>query len=187
MQAGKSKIEIQESDYEKQISSRVQTFDEKVQAVVAEGKQRLEDKLQTYHQGFEEKIVDVMDRLTKLVNVTIQDLDEKAKAGGKTVSQFGDSAHQNLAQNVDGWQNGISEIGKEYQSTLTKDRQSFEELHAVKLTQKVTEVKDEINKIAQEAHTKLNASHKLFYSSLKRLEKKYYERLERYSLDLKLP
>lgn len=179
VQNGKQKMELQESDYEKLISNRVQTFDDKVQAVVSEGKQKLEEKLQSYHQGFEEKIADVMERLSKLVNVTITELEGQTKSGTNAVSSFSDSARQTLSSYVDNWQEELVSITSDYQTTLSHDKETFEELHTVKLSQKVSEVKDEINKIAQEASTKLTASHKLFYSSLKRLEKKYYERLER--------
>lgn len=176
---GKKKIETQESEYEKQISNRVQTFDEKVQGVVSNGKRELEEKLETYHQDFEEKIADVMDRLSKLVNVTVKDLEDKTRAGSDAVGKFSDAAQEKLSDHVEEWQRGLSSVSEEYQGTLTKDKDLSEELHTVKLAQKVAEVKEEINKIAQDASTKLNASHKLFYSSLKRLEKKYYDRLER--------
>jgi chaperonin cofactor prefoldin len=179
VQDGKGKIEAQESEYEKQISNRVQTFDEKVQGVVSDGKRELEEKLETYHQDFEEKIADVMDRLSKLVTVTIKDLEEKTNAGSDAVLKFSVSAQNNLSTHVDDWQDTLSSVSQQYQKALSNDKNLSEELHSVKLTQKVVEVKEEINKIAQDASTKLTASHKLFYSSLKRLEKKYYDRLER--------
>lgn len=179
VQSGKGKIETQEAEYEKQISNRVQTFDEKVQGVVSNGKRELDEKLETYHQDFEEKIADVMDRLSKLVTVTIKDLEEKTKSGGESVTGYSEKSQKELADHVEDWQEVLTAVSNEYQGNLTNDKDLSEELHAVKLNQKVSEVKEEINKIALDASTKLNASHKLFYSSLKRLEKKYYDRLER--------
>jgi hypothetical protein len=179
VQEGKGKIEVQESEYEKQISNRVQTFDEKVQGVVGDGKRELDEKLETYHQDFEEKIADVMDRLSKLVTVTIKDLEEKTHSGNNAVMKYSETAQKKLSDHVEDWQGTLSSVSDGYQGTLTEDRDQSEDLHAVKLSEKVVEVKEEINKIAQDASTKLTASHKLFYSSLKRLEKKYYDRLER--------
>jgi hypothetical protein len=179
IQSGKSKIESQEGDCEKTISSRIQIFDEKVQEVVADGKKKLDEKLQGYHQEFEEKIADVMDRLSKLVTTTIKELEDRTTDSGKSVASFSQSAQTKLSDRIASWQGDLSGISDEYQTTLNKEKGSFEELHAIKLAQKVAEVKDEINKIAQETAAKLTASHKLFYSSLKRLEKKYYDRLER--------
>ncbi|MBC7998823.1 MAG: hypothetical protein IAF58_12815 [Leptolyngbya sp.] len=52
-------------------------------------------------------------------------------------------------------------------------------MHKTKLDRKAQEVKEEIEHISQDASSKISASHKLFYSSLKRLEKKYFDRMDR--------
>ena len=179
IQSSSENIETQEGDLEKRVSNCMQSFDNNIQGVVAAGKQKLEEKLEVYHQDFESKIADVMDRLSKLVTTTIQELENKSSSGGKIVLDFTEEMQKKLAKQMDNWQADLLSINGEYQATLAKDKKTSEELHAIKLKHKVAEVKDEINKIANEASAKLNSSHKLFYSSLKRLEKKYYDRLER--------
>lgn len=175
----KEKINAHQSDHEKRISEHMQSFEEKVQVVITNGKQKLEEKLQAYQGDFEKKIAEVIDRLTKLSESTVSELQEKVTSGQTALVSYNDNALTRLSQTVGQWRSDLKTISNEFQSSLEKDSERHEYLHSVKLQRKAAEVKEEIHGILEEVSGKLTASHKLFYSSLKRLEKKYYDRLER--------
>jgi len=175
----KAKIEHSEQESEKRISSQAQRLDETVQEVLTEGKKKVDENLEKHQKEFEDKITSVIDRLSSLVSMTMKELEDQVKSGTNAVFDYNDTARKRLTSRVDKWQNEVSNAAEEFQTRLGRDRQSFEHIHARKLERKVSEVKDEINSISHEALAKLTASHKLFHSSLKRLEKKYYDRLDR--------
>jgi hypothetical protein len=175
----KERINEHQAEHEKKISDHLQSFEDKVQVVIAGGKQKLEEKLQTYQGDFEKKIAEVMERLSKLSDSTLADLQEKVIASQTALVSYNDNGIKRLSQTVAQWQSDLSTINDEFQSRLTADGERHEYLHSVKLQRNAAEVKEEIHGILEDVSGKLTASHKLFYSSLKRLEKKYYDRLER--------
>jgi vacuolar-type H+-ATPase subunit H len=175
----KTKIEQAEQESEKRISTQAQKLDEDIQDVLAEGKKKVDENLDKHQKEFEDKITSVIDRLSSLVSMTLKELEDQVKSGTNAVFDYNDNSRKRLTSRVDKWHSEVTTAGDEFKGRLERDRESSEQIHARKLERKVSEVKDEINSIAHEALAKLTASHKLFHSSLKRLEKKYYERLDR--------
>jgi len=171
-------IKRQVSEYEKAIVSSFESLDAQAQDVLAAGKQKLSGKLLGYEQEFERKIIEVKDNLSKLTGAAIEELVSKGEAGNGKVVSCSEQAAKKLSNQVDDWQTNLSFVSDEYQTTLSQNKNSFEEMHAKRLAGRVIEAKDEINKIARDAQTKFTISHKLFVASLKRLEKQYYDRLE---------
>jgi hypothetical protein len=174
-----TQIQSQCDDHEKHLTALSQMLDQRVQDVLNEGKRKVDDNLEKHQKEFEEKIGMVIDRLSSLVSMTIGELEEQLKTSSDSVTEFSTTARKRLSGRVDKWQTDMSMTADDCHSRLASDKQSYEEMHAKKLDRKVAEVKDEINGISQEAVAKLGASHKLFHSSLKRLEKKYYDRIDR--------
>jgi hypothetical protein len=175
----KSKVEQCEQECEAKISHEAQKCDKGVPGVLAESKQKIDAELDRHQAEFEDKINSVIDRLSSLISMTLKELEEQTKAGTNAIFDYNDSARKQLTSRVDKWDGGMTGIGDDFKDGLAKQKDSFEQIHTMKLERKVSEVKDEIEKISSDAQKKLNASHKLFHTSLKRLEKKYHERLER--------
>lgn len=84
-----------------------------------------------------------------------------------------------MSDEVADWQAEIVKLSEEFKQTLGDNRVSFDQIHKTKLERQVDEVKGEIKTIREEGQGRLSASHKLFQGSLRRLEKKYFERLEK--------
>jgi hypothetical protein len=175
----KAQLDSQQSEQQSHLTIVEKSMDDRIQDVLGEGKRRLDENLEKHQKEYEEKISSLLDRLSSIVNMTIKELDSQVKMSSMEVSRFNDEARKKLNLRVDRFEDDISGLGESFQNRLTSDKLSFEQIHAKKLERKVAEVKDEINSISNESALKLQASHKLFHSSLKRLEKKYYDRLER--------
>jgi phosphotransferase system IIB component len=179
----KEKINEQQSEHEKRISDHMKSFEDRVQVVINTGKEKLEEKLQSYQTEFEKKISEVMDKLSKLSDKTLSELQDKITSGQSSLSSYNEIALKRLSQKVEQWQSDLSSIAEEFKTNISKDSERHEYLHSVKLQRKTAEVKEEIHGILEDVSSKLTASHKLFYSSLKHLEKKHYDKLERLFLN----
>jgi hypothetical protein len=172
-------IEDSETALEQVLTIRAQELDLAVQKVIADTKKGIEETLDNYNSEMEEKITSVVSHLTEIVAETVEELEKDASKGAKSVEKAGASGKARLIGRLDQWRKDSAEISDNFRNTITFEATSSQQSHSTKLERKVVEVKDEISHIATDANAKITASHKLFLSSLKRLEKKYNDRLER--------
>jgi hypothetical protein len=172
-------IEDSETALEQVLTARAQELDLAVQQVIADTKKSIEETLDNYNSEMEEKISGVVSHLSEIVAETVEELEKDASNGAKSVEKAGASGKARLAGRLDEWKKDSGEISDNFRNTITFEATSSQQSHSTKLERKVGEVKDEISHIATDANAKITASHKLFLSSLKRLEKKYNDRLER--------
>ncbi len=174
----KGKIEQSEQNCEERISREAQKFDKGVPAVLAESKKKVDENLDKHQKEFEDKITSVIERLSNLVNMTMKELEDQVKAGKNAIFDFNETARKQLTNRVDKWEGELTNTHEEFLGSIAKSQESFELNHSKKLDRKVAEVKEEIDRISHEAQAKLGSSQKLFQGSLKRLERKYGDRLE---------
>jgi hypothetical protein len=172
-------IETAEASLEQVLTGKAQELDLAVQQVIAETKKGIEETLDKYNSEMEEKITSVVSHLTEIVGETVSELEIAANKGAKSVEKAGAAGKAKLVSRLEEWKKDSNEIGDNFRNTITFEATSSQQSHSTKLERKVGEVKDEISHIATDANAKITASHKLFLSSLKRLEKKYNDRLER--------
>ncbi|MCC7531538.1 MAG: hypothetical protein IT342_23750 [Candidatus Melainabacteria bacterium] len=177
--ASKDKIEESESGLEKVISERAEEFDRGILAVVEESKRVVEDKLDEHNRQFEAKINSVITNLTDAVTQAGDDLKDRAHEGRQKVDAASEKGRDRLFAHLKEFSRALEEIQSSFSEQLLTDREVQEGVHKTKLDRKAQEVREEIEHIAGDASTKIAASHKLFYSSLKRLEKKYFDRMDR--------
>lgn len=177
--ASKEKVEESEAELEKVISERSEEHDRTIQSVVEESKRMVEDKLDEHNRQFEAKIQSVMSNLTDAVNAAGDELKDKAHEGSEKVKAATEKGRDRLFANLKEFSNALEDIHSSFADQLKSDRDVQEGIHKTKLDRKAQEVREEIEHIASDASTKISASHKLFYSSLKRLEKKYFDRMDR--------
>lgn len=175
----RAQIEESETGLEQVLTTKAQALDAAVAIVISETKKGIEETLEKYNTEMEEKITSVVAHLTEVVNTTVKELEEEAARGAQAVEKAGAAGKARLMGRLEEWKNDSAEISDNFRNTITFEATSSQQSHATKLERKVNEVKDEINHIATDANAKITASHKLFLSSLKRLEKKYNDRLER--------
>lgn len=177
--ASKDKVEESEAGMEKVISERAEGFDRSIQTVVEDSKRVVEDKLDEHNRQFEAKIQSVMSTLTEAINTAGDDLKDKAHEGRQKVEQSAETGRDRLFANLKEYSNALEEIQSTFADQMKSNRDTQEQVHKTKLDRKAQEVREEIEHISGDASTKIAASHKLFYSSLKRLEKKYFDRMDR--------
>lgn len=177
--ASKDKVEESEAGLEKVISERAEEFDRGIQAVVEESKHAVEDKLDEHNRQFEAKINSVMTGLADAVNLAGDDLKDKAHEGRQKIDAASEKGRDRLFAHLKEFSRALEEIQSTFAEQLKADRDVQEGVHKTKLDRKAQEVREEIEHISADASSKIAASHKLFYSSLKRLEKKYFDRMDR--------
>jgi len=175
----KDTIEDRGTELEKDLSAYGTNLDEAVQSVVENSKRGLDRKLDKHGAEFEQKIGQVIEKLTELVNETVSDLERQTNSAGKSIDASSETAQARLEEHVDDWKNDLKDLRTTFEAGLSKERTISERAHSTRLERKVREVKEEIDHIYEAANVKVSASQKLFQSSLKRLEKKYQDRLER--------
>jgi len=177
--ASKDKVEESEAGLEKVISERAEEFDRGIFAVVDDSKRVVEEKLDEHNRQFEDKIQSVMTGLSDAVTAAGDELKDKAQEGREKVDAATERGRDRLFANLKMFSSALEEIHTGFVEQLKSDREVQEGVHKTKLDRKAQEVREEIEHISGDASTKIAASHKLFYSSLKRLEKKYFDRMDR--------
>lgn len=161
------------------LAERAQELEQNVLSVVVDSKKGIEEALEKFNGDMESKITQVLSQLSDVVSDTLKDLENTSQEGIQAVDHSVQQGSQRLAQHIDRWKEFCADHKEEFETTLRTDSENAGKSHTGKLERKVNEVKEEINQIAQDANTRIAASHKLFFSSLRRLEKKYNDRLER--------
>jgi uncharacterized protein YukE len=178
-QAGKERVAAEQLDCEAKLNARAQELEQAVQQVVSESRKGIEETLESFNNEMEKKISGVLTQLSEVVDQTLGELDTSSTEGAQRIQKSVDEGSGRLTDQLETWKNECNNARQSFETLLKQDSQTTENAHTGKLELKVEEVKDEINTIAQDANAKISASHKLFFSSLKRLEKKYNDRLER--------
>lgn len=177
--SGLVKMQQDEHALEQELSEKAQKLDENVQTVIAESKAGINEILDKHNAAMEEKIAAVVQRLNDKSTEIIDELKKKTEGAAQALTDSVIEGTEKLGSHLTQWKDECGVLRSEFEDALQKDSEKSEANHASKLERKVTEVKEEINHIAQDANAKIAASHKLFFSSLRRLEKKYNDRLER--------
>lgn len=177
--AGKEKVATQQLECETTLTVKAQELEQSVQQVVAESRKGIEETLEKFNGEMEKKISSVLTQLSDVVEQTLAELETSSTEGAEKIQKSVDEGGVRLSNHLDTWKNDCNDLRQNFEKGLQQDSETAEKAHTSKLELKVGEVKDEINNIAQDANAKISASHKLFFSSLKRLEKKYNDRLER--------
>jgi hypothetical protein len=176
---GQAKIHAEEIEIEKVLTDKVLDLDKVVQEAITDAKKSLEKNLEDHNVEMEKKIDFVLKQLDDVVASTIGDIETTAATGLKSLESANNDGKERLIGTLKQWKEDCTEISVILRENLTAEARTSQKMHSSRLDHKVGEVKDEINQISQNAGTKLVASHKLFSSSLKRLEKKYNDRLDR--------
>lgn len=176
---GKAQIESSESDAEQSISTQAREIEQAAQAAVEKQKEGVDSKLEEYSQEFEDKITDVLAELGEVVDEMLSGLMDFSRKGIDRVEQAVEDNKTRIGDQIESFRKDLVGVKENFESGMSEERESAERTHSTLLDRRVTEVKDEINQISLTADAKIASSHKQFYNTLKRLERKYYDRLDR--------
>jgi hypothetical protein len=176
---GRARIEATEVEQEKTLTDKVELLNTEVAGVISSARRSIETTLQEHNSAMEQKIETVLSQLNEVIQATISNIEKTSAEGLNGLEAANQAGKARLLATLEEWKTDCNDINLNLRDNLSAESRTSEKTHATRLDHKVGEVKDEINQISQNAMTKLGASHKLFSSSLKRLEKKYHDRLER--------
>ncbi len=176
---GKDRLSEKEIDFNKNLSLKVSDFEVSANKILEAAKERLTSKIDIDLEDLDEKVSQAKAELRKFISGSDDELEQKVKAGSDSLSAAGTKVSKRLQDQVDNWREEMNHLSENFQQALNNERNSFDRIHAGKTERQVQEIKEEIKAITTEAQCRLSASHKLFDGSLKRLEGKYHERLER--------
>ena len=179
MKDNNKKIEAKTVGFETELSDKAQNFEEAVKGVLTASKTGIQDVLDQHYKDLEVKIDSVISQLSGVLKTARTDMDSHAARGQSTLENSGESGKTFMANSLEAWRADCEKLDRTFLDTLTLESKDSEHEHSGRLDYKVNEVKAEISSIANDANVKLAANHKLFLNSLKRLQKKYVDRLER--------
>lgn len=176
---GKDKIGREQIESEQRLSQKAQELEQAVMNVITDSKKGIEETLEKFNGDMEKKITGVLNQLSDVMTETLADLEKGSVGGAERIDKAVETGSARLTDQLDKWKKEVEDVRGEFETSIKQDSDTAAKTHTTKLERKVGEVKDEINQISKDANAKILASHKLFFSSLRRLEKKYNDRLER--------
>jgi len=178
IEEGKSNLNEKENALEKDLLKQAQDFEQSIKTILESTQQELFAKIKSNQTRLAEQVSEAKSELDKFTAGIEEEAEDQSQAAGVSVSSAAKNLTKSVIDEVDDWQLQMSQLTKNFEQMLASDRDSFDHVHKNKIERQVQEVKEEIKTIASEAHGRLTANHKLFHLSLKRLERKYHERLE---------
>ncbi len=161
------------------LSQYAQEFEENSAEILKEKSQTISEKMQKSAEQLGNMVQEVKLALDGDFETDRNELEKKVEVDAGWIASAGQNTIKRVNDEVADWQQGMTELADNFKKMLAADRDSFDDIHKTKIERQVDEVKGEIKTIGEEAEGRLSAGHKLFQGSLRRLEKKYYERLER--------
>jgi hypothetical protein len=179
LKASNRKIENQTVSYETELNDKAHQFEESVKGVLSTSKAGIQEVLDQHNKDLEVKIDSVIAQLSGVLQTAQTDMTSHAAKGQATLEASGEHGKSLMSSSLETWRGDCEKLDRNFLDTLTLESKDSEHEHAGRLDYKVNEVKAEISGIANDANVKLSTNHKMFLSSLKRLQKKYVDRLER--------
>lgn len=176
--AGKVQVSKQESDYAQRLTQKTQELEQSIKDVITSSKHAITQTLEKHDRDMGEKISLVLDQLSEMIQVAVDEISGQAEAGEKEMDVAMTTSKERLASQMREWQDDSENCRLNFYNLLQAQAQKKQEEQANELAHKVDLVKDEIATIAKDAEVKLGNSQKRFVNSLKRLEKKYGATLE---------
>jgi hypothetical protein len=174
----KSSLGAKETTLEKELLKQAQDFEQSIRSMLNNTRQKLSARIKANQDKLAEQVSEAQKDLNQFIASTDVEVGQKAEAAGISISSSAKNLTERLVADVDDWQLQMNHLSQNFEELLGGERDSFDQIHRTKIERQVQEVREEIETIASEAQNRLSASHKLFHLSLKRLERKYQERLE---------
>lgn len=176
---GKTKIEALQSKCEKKLTHKSHTLDQEDKQAIATWRQAIEAELSQHSSHMADKIASVLAELNELVSSILVALQQSADAGLQTLKLQDEASKTRMADSLMQWKASLRRLEATFTESLKDESIENGDIHSTRMKAKIKEAQDEITGIAQDAKAKIAANHGLFSSSLKRLERKYRDKLER--------
>lgn len=175
----RERLTSQKSSLESSLTAKSKELDAKADDAVALSKQSIEEKLAGYEEGFDVKIAQVLKQLDELLAATTKATDEATTEGASDLETCQVENSEFLVHQIEEWKTNMELLKHNFQEQLESNREETLSAHSRRLTYSVNEAKSSINQVANDALARITGNHRMYYGSLKRLERKYEDQVSR--------
>jgi len=175
----KSEIDFKSQQHESSMSEKAKAIDEQAHKVIENSKAEVEKHLSDYSAKFDEKIIGVQRQLSDIVEAALVDLKALAERGSSNIDEAKDTNHQVLNEHIEHWHTQLNSMKDRFQSSTLEQQSGFLRLYNDEVEKKLLDSQEEITRIAGRARHRLGTNQKLYLNSLKRVERKLSDEIDR--------
>lgn len=170
-------ISDQQTTCQHGLTDKVKDIENQLETVVSESKALIERKLEGHGEGFDDKISQVLSQLDSIQSETTG---ASAAETGTHIKRLNDCVKENrdfLEKQVNSWKSNIDAVKASFEEQLESTKEEAIATQKRRLHYTASEAKGAIGQIAADAQARITGNHKMYYGSLKRLERKYEEQV----------
>lgn len=175
----KERLTSQKVTLESGLTTKSKELDTRAEEAIAQSKQSIEKKLADYESGFDVKIAQVLTQLDELLLATTTATDESTTDGASKLEACQIENSEFLVHQIEEWKTNMELLKHNFQEQLESNREETLSAHSRRLSYSVNEAKSSINQVANDALARITGNHRMYYGSLKRLERKYEDQVSR--------
>lgn len=175
----KSKSIEEENNCKKEITDKTDDFNRQVDETVSETRQGIDNKLEEYTNGFEKKIEGVLAQLDEVSNKTKEGCENSVSKGEEELEASLEENIEFLKERIKSWKTSVSNLKDSFENEIENKTSEHFKNHINRLEYRVSEAKATMNHISNDANQSISQIHKSYYSSLKRLERKYQDKIQK--------
>lgn len=175
--SARQNLDLQKTQSESSLSKKARELEEKVEALVASLKEQINSKLSTYDRDFDQKIGNVIQQLEDLLKESSDFAQEVITQGTSRIIQAEEIGSHFLEEHIESWTATVDTLKDSFEKQIYEAKEERKANHIKTLEYKVAEAKASINQMAESGNSNIASAHRKFFSTLKRLEKKYSDRV----------
>lgn len=175
--SARQNLDSQKTQSESSLSKKARELEEKVESLVASLKEQINSKLSTYDRDFDQKIGNVIQQLEDLLKESSEFAQEVITQGTSRIVQAEEIGSHFLEEHIESWTATVDALKDSFEKQIFEAKEERKANHIKTLEYKVAEAKASINQMAESGNSNVASAHRKFYSTLKRLEKKYSDRV----------
>jgi len=175
----KSEIDFKSQQFESSMSDKAKATDEQAHKLIENSKADVDKHLADYSTRFDDKIIGVQRELSDIVEEAVADLKALAERGSKNIDEAKDTNHQVLNEHVEHWHTQLGTMKDRFQTSALEQQTSFLRAYNDEVERKLLASQDEVLRIASRAKQRLGTNQKLYLNSLKRVERKLADEIDR--------
>ncbi|MBX9669540.1 MAG: apolipoprotein A1/A4/E family protein [Candidatus Obscuribacterales bacterium] len=178
-ESARDKLSAQKVGFETSLTTRSKELDLQSEGAVSASKQSVDKKLFEYEAGFDEKIAQVLSQLDELLIATTKSAEQASSDGASELEACRVENSEFLNHQIMDWKSNIESLKHDFQEDLESNREETLAIQSRRLNYTVSEAKSSINQVANDALARITGNHRMYYGSLKRLERKYEDQVSR--------
>lgn len=178
-ETARDRLTAQKATLESALSSKAKDLDGEADDSVDLSRKNIDKRLAEYEEGFDKKIAEVLAQLDELLLSTTGATERATSEGAAELEACQLENAEFLSHQVSEWQSNMELLKHNFQEELESTREETLSMHSRRLTYSINEAKSSISQVANDALARITGNHRMYYGSLKRLERKYAEQVAR--------